>query len=89
MDIIEAYVLTGMDLLFDRSVYRLYSSCKKRGFKFKMASIPEKMNDIITVPTEFNLHEMIKLFNLGYSIGNTQIQWKEKISFDEYDNNKY
>ena len=89
MSIIEAYVLTEMDLLFDRSVYRLYSSCKEKGFKFKMASIPNKMEDIITVPTEFKPKEMIKLYNLGYKIGNTHIQWKESISFDEYDNNKY
>ena len=33
--IIEAYVLTEMDLLFDRSVYRLYSSCKKKGLNLK------------------------------------------------------
>ena len=89
MSIIEAYLLTEMDLLYDRSVYRLYSSCKKKGFKFKMASIPEGMKDIIQDPTEFHPKELKKLFNIGYNIGNTQIDWKEKISFHEYDNNKY
>jgi len=86
--IIEAYVLTEMDLLFDRSMYRLYKSCEKKGFKFKMASIPEKMPDIITVPTEFKPDKMIKLFNIGYQIGKTEIPWKTKVSFDEYDNNR-
>jgi len=86
--IIEAYVLTEMDLLFDRSVYRLYKSCEKKGFKFKMASIPEKMPDIITVPTEFDPKKMIKLFNVGYQMGRTNIPWKTKVSFDEYDDNR-
>ena len=86
--IIETYVLTEMDLLFDRSIYRLYSSCKERGFKFKMAAIPEKMQEIVIIPTEFNPDEMSRLFHVGYNIGINQIKWKEKISFDEYDNNK-
>ena len=86
--IIEAYVLTEMDLLFDRSIYRLYSSCEKKGIKFKMATIPQKMEEIIIEPTEFNPKKMTKLFNVGYKIGFTKIDWKEKISFHEYDNNK-
>ena len=89
MSIIEAYVLTEMDLLYDRSVYRLYSSCKKKGFKFKMASIPEGMKNIIQDPTEFHPKEMKELFKIGYHIGNTSINWKEKISFHEYDNKRY
>ena len=86
--IIEAYVLTEMDLLFDRSVYRLYSSCKEKGFKFKMATIPEKMEEVVINPTEFNSKNMTKLYNIGYQIGKNHIDWKEKISFDEYDNNR-
>jgi Patatin-like phospholipase len=86
--IIEAYVLTEMDLLFDRSVYRLYSSCKKKGFKFKMATIPQKMEDVVIDPTEFNSKNMTQLYNIGYQIGKHHIDWKEKISFDEYDNNR-
>ena len=86
--IIEAYVLTEMDLLFDRSVYRLYKSCEKKGFKFRMASIPDKMPDVITVPTEFKPKEMIELFNIGYQLGKTDIPWKTEVAFDEYDNNK-
>ena len=86
--IIEAYVLTEMDLLFDRSIYRLYKSCEKKGFKFKMAAIPDKMPDIIQTPTEFKPQEMIELFNIGYHIGKTKIPWKTEVSFDEYDNNK-
>jgi hypothetical protein len=86
--IIEAYVLTEMDLLFDRSIYRLYSSCKQKGVNFKMATIPKKMQDIIIVPTEFNPEKMLELFNVGYYLGSHDFQWKEKVSFHEYDKNK-
>lgn len=86
--IIEAYVLTEMDLLFDRSIYRLYSSCKERGFAFKMATIPEKMEEIVINPTEFNPAEMTELFNVGYSFGLHGVKWKESVSFHEYDNNR-
>jgi len=85
LSIINAYILTEMDLLYDRSIYRLYRSCKKKGFKFKMASIPAQIQDIIKNSTEFNPKEMKKLFDLGYSIGSKKIDWQEKISFDEYD----
>jgi len=86
--IIEAYVLTEMDLLFDRSVYRLYSSCKEKGFKFKMASIPNKMKDIVLDPIEFDSKHMTELYNIGHNIGRNHIEWKEEISFDEYDNSR-
>jgi hypothetical protein len=84
--IIEAYVLTEMDLLFDRSVYRLYTSCKEKNVKFRIASIPRKMPNVVLEPTEFNPKNMIRLFNIGYKIGKTKIDWKENISFKEYDN---
>ena len=86
--IIESYVLTEMDLLFDRSVYRLYKSCQKRGVKFRIASIPEKMPNVVLEPTEFNSKNMLRLFNIGYKMGKTKINWKKDISFKEYDNHK-
>ena len=86
--IIEAYVLTEMDLLFDRSISRLYSSCKQRGFKFRMATIPKKMENVIIEPTEFKPKEMMELFNLGYQIGWNGVDWQEEVSFYEYDNHK-
>ena len=88
LDIIEAYVLTEMDLLFDRSMYRLYLSCKQKGIHFKMATIPEKMPDIIDVPTEFDPDKMLKLFDVGYSFGYHGINWQQSISFEEYDNHR-
>ena len=88
LDIIEAYVLTEMDLLFDRSMYRLYQSCEQKGIKFKMATIPEKMPDVVVVPTEFNPDNMIRLFNIGYNFGLGEIDWKTNIDFEEYDKHK-
>ncbi len=88
LSIIESYVLTEMDLLFDRSMYRLYYSCKKKGINFKMATIPEKMPDIIDVPTEFSPKKMTKLFNFGYKTGYSGVEWKKSIDFEEYDKHK-
>ena len=88
LSIIESYVLTEMDLLFDRSMYRLYESCEKKGINFKMATIPQKMDDVIDVPTEFDPERMMRLFNIGYNFGLGEIDWKTKISFDEYDLHK-
>lgn len=88
LSIIEAFVLTEMDLLFDRSIYRLYNNCKEKGVNFKMATIPEKMEEIIIEPTEFNPEKMLKLFNVGYNLGRHNFKWKEEVSFHEYDNNK-
>ncbi|MEA1983776.1 MAG: patatin-like phospholipase family protein [Campylobacterota bacterium] len=88
LSIIEAYVLTEMDLLFDRSMYRLYHSSQQKDINFKMATIPEKMPDIIDVPTEFDPTKMTKLFNFGYKTGYEGVQWREKIDFNEYDNHQ-
>ena len=87
-DIIEAYVLIEMDLLFDKNVYRMYKSAAEKGINFKISSIPDKMENIIITPTKFKPSEMKKLFQVGYMQGLNGIQWKERVSIDEYDNNK-
>ncbi len=87
-EIIEAYVLTEMDLLFDRSMYRLYQSCQKKNIKFRMVSIPDKIEDIVDVPTEFNPEKMTQLFNVGYHLGITEIPFQNHISISEYDDNQ-
>ncbi|MBL0707597.1 MAG: patatin-like phospholipase family protein [Sulfurimonas sp.] len=86
LSIIEAFVLTEMDLLFDRSMYRLYDNCKNNNINFKMLSIPKKMPDVVTVPTEFDPEEMLELFNIGYKVGYNGAKWKKSISIEEYDN---
>ena len=83
--IIDAYVETETDLLFDRSIYRLYDSCVKKGVKFRMAAVPEDVNHV-DEPTVFDPEKMTKLFNVGYQSGLHGILWQETISVEEYDN---
>ena len=86
--IIEAYVLTEMDLLFDRSMYRLYQNCKAKNIDFKMVAIPEKINNIVKDPTEFEPENLVKLYNMAYEFGRNGIEWKEEITLDAYDTHK-
>jgi len=86
--IIEAYVLTEMDLLFDRSMYRLYKNCKAKNIAFKMAAIPEKMDNIVKDPTEFEPENLVKLYSLAHKLGRDGIVWKEEITLDAYDLHK-
>ena len=82
--VIAAYIEIETDLLFDKSVYRLYDSCIKKGIKFRMAAVPKDIN-YVDDATEFNPEKMTKLFNLGYNYGLSGIEWQENISIDEYD----
>jgi predicted patatin/cPLA2 family phospholipase len=86
--IISAFVLTEMDLLFDRSMYRLYKSCEAKGINFKMVAIPEKMKDIVIDPIEFKPEQMMRLYNLAYTLGKNGVDWQESIALDAYDNHK-
>ena len=82
--VIAAYIEIETDLLFDKSVYRLYDGCIKKGIKFRMAAVPKDIN-YVDDATEFNPEKMTKLFNLGYNYGLNGIEWQENISIDEYD----
>ena len=86
--IINAYIETETDLLFDRSMYRLYDSCAKKGIKFRLASVPQDDNHVDDA-TEFNPEKMQKLFDVGYNFGLTGIEWKDQISVEEYDDRYY
>ena len=86
--IIGAFVLTEMDLLFDRSMYRLYKSCEAKGIAFKMVAIPEKIQDIVIDPIEFKPEQMTKLYNMAYTLGKNGVDWQESIDLDAYDNHK-
>jgi len=83
--VISAYIETETDLLFDRSMYRLYDSCMQKGIKFRMAAVPKDVNHVDDA-TEFNPEKMLKLFNVGYSFGLNRVKWQDNISIDEYDN---
>ena len=82
--VIAAYLETETDLLFDRSMYRLYESTVQRGIKFRMAAVPQDENNV-DVSTEFNPEKMLKLFNVGYSFGINGVEWQDNVSLDEYD----
>jgi hypothetical protein len=84
LSVISAVLRTETDLLFDRSVYRLYDSCIKKGIKFRMAAVPKDMN-YVDVSTEFNPEKMSKLFNAGYSFGLNGVEWENNVSLDAYD----
>ena len=84
--VISAFIETETDLLFDRSMYRLYDSSIQKGIKFRMAAVPKDV-DYVDVATEFNPEKMLKLFNVGYGFGLNGIEWKEDIAIDEYDIN--
>lgn len=83
-EMITALLLTETDLLFDRSMYRLYKGTVNNGFKFRMASVPTD-TDLVKLPTLFDPDEMSKLFDIGYSSGINGYQWQSKIALDEYD----
>jgi len=83
--IINRYVNIKDDLLFDKSIYRLYDSCRKTGIKFRMAIVP-KHNNFVDDSIEFDPEKMTKLFNVGYHSGMSGIKWQENISLDAYDN---
>jgi Patatin-like phospholipase len=82
--VISALLRTETDLLFDRSVYRLYDSCLKKGIKFRMAAVPKDVN-FVDVSTEFNPEKMSKLFEVGYDFGLNGVEWQDNVSLDEYD----
>ena len=81
--VISAYIETETDLLFDRSMYRLYDSCMQKGIKFRMAAVPKDVN-YVDVATEFNPEKMLKLFNVGYRFGLNGVKWQDNVSIDEY-----
>ncbi len=82
--IISAYINVETDLLFDKSIYRLYTSSIKKGVKFRMISVPEDVN-YVDDATEFDPKKMTKLFNVGYKYGLKGIKWQDKVSIHEYD----
>lgn len=83
-EVIRALLLTETDLLFDRSMNRLYENTVKRGFKFRMAFISADTG-LTGLPYEFDPAQMQQLFETGYRDGRSDYSWQEKIAPDEYD----
>lgn len=81
--ITKALVNVEMDLLFDRSIYRLYESSQERGINFNMMVVPNKLN-FVDDGMEFDPDKMSQLYKAAYQIGLEGIPWQTEITMDEY-----
>lgn len=84
--VIESLLLIATDLLFDRTIYRLYESVQRQNIKFHLATIPND-SDFISSPMAFIPEEMQALFDVAYQQTITGYQWKTTIESSEYDTN--
>lgn len=82
--VLNAFINVEMDLLFDRSVSRIYHSAKEKGVNFHMATIPQN-SDHIKSTLEFVPSEMREVYKLGYENALTGYSWQTEIKWDEYD----
>jgi len=82
LTILTAVAKNSVDLIFDRSIYRLYKASTDHGYNFYYTGIDD---DIIlpNLPHQFEKEDMNRLFDAGYKKGFHGIQWKRKISEDE------
>ena len=85
-EVIGSLLLVATDLLFDRTIYRLYENVQKRNIKFHMATIPNDTN-FINSPMDFIPKEMQELFDLAYKQASSNYPWKTEIERNEYDKN--
>lgn len=82
--ILNAFITVEMDLLFDRSVSRIYQSTQKKGINFHMATIPQDSGHIKSM-LEFVPSEMREVYLLGYEGASQGYHWKTEIKWNEYD----
>ena len=82
MSILIAVATNSVDLLFDKSLFRLYKACQDKGYKFNYAGISDDVN-LTTFSHEFEPKEMNRLFSDAYEKGLNGISWQNKIDDDE------
>jgi predicted acylesterase/phospholipase RssA len=82
--VLNSFISVEMDLLFDRSVSRIYHSAKEKGVNFFMASIPQN-SDHIKSTMDFVPSEMREVYKLGYENALTGYSWQTEIKWNEYD----
>jgi predicted patatin/cPLA2 family phospholipase len=85
-EVIASLLHVATDLLFDRTIYRLYENVQKRNIKFHMATIPNDTN-FIASPMDFIPKEMQGLFDVAYKQALSNYPWKTQIELNEYDKN--
>jgi hypothetical protein len=82
ISILIAVAKNSVDLIYDRSIYRLYNACKEYDYNFYYTGIDDNIT-LNYLPHEFNTEEMQRLFREGYKKGIEGIEWKKKISENE------
>ena len=82
LSILIGVATNSIDLLFDRSVYRLYKACEKNDYKFYYTGIDDDI-ELKSMPHQFHKKEMGELFEKGFEKGSKQIKWQREIHFDE------
>jgi len=87
LSILVAVAKNSVDLLFDRSVYRLYNACEINGYNFYYTGIDDDVK-LTAMPHQFDIKEMNKLFKEGFKKGSNGIKWQRKIRFDEVSQHK-
>lgn len=80
--IIEAVVKNSIDLIYDRSIYRLYTASRQNGYKFYYTGIDDNIT-LNKFPHEFDAQEMQRLYDEGYQKGINGIKWQRDIVYDE------
>lgn len=82
LSILIAVAKNSVDLIFDRSLYRLYKACEDHGYNFYYTGIDDNIT-MPNLPHQFEKKDMKRLFDAGYKKGFNGIQWIQKISEDE------
>jgi len=82
ISILTAVAKNSVDLIYDRSIYRLYKACETRGYSFNYTGIDDNIT-LNYLPHQFKPEEMDKLFSQGYEKGINGVKWQHDISEDE------
>jgi hypothetical protein len=87
LSILMGVTANSIDLLFDRSIYRLYKACEENKYNFYYTGIDDNIT-IKAMPHQFYKDEMQRLFDEGFKKGSTKINWQKKIYFNEINKHK-
>ncbi len=82
ISILIAVAKNSVDLIYDRSIFRLYEACETQGYNFNYTGIDDNIT-LKYLPHEFEEDEMQRLFSEGYKKGINGVKWKKYISEDE------
>jgi hypothetical protein len=82
LSILIAVAKNSVDLIYDRSIYRLYKACESKNYHFNYTGIDDNIT-LKYLPHQFEEEEMQSLFSQGYDKGINGVQWQKNISEDE------